>query len=439
MFAFCLFVLTVCSAMQGSSGTAIEGSEQQWRLEKEVVKSGGGHQSLDSQTTFPMPGMAPIVQAVAAGPVNPVQCDGILGVKAAQWGVLTSPWAVRTDSDGGQAVGKEDTSNNNALDNGPGMAAFDMCCTESATVTFRAMVNAPDQYHDSFKVSTDGSSWTTWHITDTPADSYTVQDVSGSYSMNNGTGTVYFKNREDGTFLRAVYIKSGGDKCTFGACNLNTPQVYDNVVCSGVLGVDASKWAVLTWPFQNITADPGAVGKMYGDGDDYSFNSTGGKAVFNLDCSNDTNVTFETLVKAPSNYHDSFWLKLDSASHTLWHIPGTATTYSIKIPSTTYLMTAGSHTFTFFNREDGSYLRAFYIKSGDQGCTFARAAGSPQTSSLAALGDGTAILQEQVDPQLSNSSTFTYVNDKTMRRETFNALQMSVRVNHHGSFHIGRP
>jgi hypothetical protein len=420
--------------MQGSGSVAIE----------VVGKLGDDHQSLGSLNLTS----------------SPPSCDGIVGIAAATWGTLTTPWQLRTDTDGGMAIGKNNAVLTSVQDN-IGMGSFSMCCEDSATVKFRAMVEAPDDDHKSFQLTlrkpVDSTTTTkTWDLTTDTG--YKMVDMPDSWTMTAGDWTLELTNKSgaDATaWLRGLYITEGSESCTFGPCDVLAADnglpfdTVTSVTCNGVLGVAADKWATLTSPWINATQNAlkGSVGRTKEGGDNYTFDIDSGKAVFNLDCSSSQSVTFEATVwsQAPTGKHDSFWTKLDSESENAWQDGGTNSWTTVPIPEKSgtgateadtgspWTMNEGSHTFAFYNREDGTWLKSLMITSGDAGCKFVRASSSSSSSSsLIALGDDT------VDSQL-NSSTSNFASDKTMRREAFQALQTSVQVNHHGSFHSERP
>ena len=58
-------------------------------------------------------------------------------------------------------------------------------------------------------------------------------------------------------------------------------------------------------------------------------------------------------ILTPTTGDDSYWVRMDSGTWTTWDMPE-VTSWSWSMYATTYSLTAGSHTFRFAYREDGS-------------------------------------------------------------------------------------
>ncbi len=264
-------------------------------------------------------------------------------------------------------------------DAGRAVYSFDIPADGSYVVWGRVIAN--DSASDSFYVTVDGQTPMVWHTMQGGVDTWiwdvvTERDFSAAfdttspnvYQLSAGTHTIEFAQREDGAKLDRILITNDPGYVPEGQGptaqsnlwieaedgNIYSPMVIDsNAQASGELCILAPK----------------------GSGNYKTISSDAGRAVYTFDIQQAGNYVIWGRVIANDAASDSFFVSVDSQSAMAWHtIRGERDTWTWDVISernvsdvfdTTnpkvYALSAGTHTITFTQRENGTMLDKLLI------------------------------------------------------------------------------
>ena len=239
-----------------------------------------------------------------------------------------------------------------------------------------ALVKAPTRHDDSFWIRLNGGEWLKWNRISGNSSFNWHQVHKGnnvldlvSFNLLEGNNSIEISNREDGVSLDKLYFKEIDTAPEgFGKEANNCPvipDVVDDIWLEAECAVVGSKWKTIS----NPEASEGSY-LIPPEGNNYN---TAPKDVSSVVTFNFTATSGEykvyALVKAPTRYDDSFWIRVNGASWLKWNrIPGNDSFNWHQVHNgnnvtdlVSFNLQEGNNTIEISNREDGVSLDKLYL------------------------------------------------------------------------------
>ncbi len=266
-------------------------------------------------------------------------------------------------------------SASSAPTNSAGYVNFSFSVGQSGTYrVFSRVLCPPGGNDDSWWVRMDGGSWVMWN--GISASSWTWAQFPNTFNLSAGSHTLTFAYREDGAQLDKINITTsttaptGTGSTASNLCSGGSSSVWLEAEC-GSLGSlwntpsdnNASQGRYLV--IQSGNNSTGSAPTNSAGYANYSF-SVGQSGTYSV---------FARVLCPPGGNDDSWWVRMDGGSWTMWNgISASSWTWA-QFPNT-FNLSAGSHTLTFAYREDGAQLDKINITTSTTAPTGAGSAAS---------------------------------------------------------------
>ncbi|WP_420461395.1 PKD domain-containing protein [Neolewinella sp.] len=295
----------------------------------------------------------------------------------AECAVVGSQWTTLTDanaSNGRYAV----VLNGNSTDVAPADVAanrirFTLTDAKAGLYHLYARVNAANGGDDSFWVRINNGGWYQWNGSIRQGVGFAWNEITGDRPvLTQGTNTIDFAFREDGTKLDKVYLSQvagipTGTGSASENCGGDTPPAEPPVAdASATFWLEAECGLVGgTWKTET---DPAATNGSYVVVRTASSTSTApadlpaNRVRFTLENAVNGNYTLFARIGAASNLDDSYWVRVNNGDWYKWSsgIRHDGTFQWNKLP-VGLTLTAGSNTIDFAYREAGAKLDKLHL------------------------------------------------------------------------------
>lgn len=308
---------------------------------------------------------------VDLGPIA-VNC-GNLGTAAfsleAECAEVGSGWSTIGDSDasnGSYVVwnGKRALSAAPSLPSGH--VKFTVEGAEAGVYNMYARVRAISEKDDSFWVRINNGAWINWSRDIMIGDDFNWNTVLGSpFTLTEGTNTIEFGYRENGTQLDKIYLsKIDGVPVDFGPvaenCDGDGPPIAAFYSLEAECGVVGSDWTIV----QDDEASNGRYAVRIGSRAVRDAPASAEAHIrFNVDVETPGIYNFHARIKAQTSKDNSFWVKVNDGPWLEWFrdIRIGDRFYWNEVLDSPFDLVVGDNTILFAYREDGTQFDKLYL------------------------------------------------------------------------------
>jgi hypothetical protein len=260
-----------------------------------------------------------------------------------------------------------------------GYAAYTFQVTSAGNYVVWGRVLAPNGNDDSFFVSIDGGTPSTWKIQNSNTWIWDEVNDQGSanpvvYNLATGKHTLTIKQREDGTKLDCVVITKNSSSAPSTSIFNGSPSSTTST-SSGTSSASASTTESVN---AEIEAEDGIMGGPMERASDNGASSgmyiwvrngggSGGSAKYSFEVSKAGKYIIWGRVLAPNGNDDSFFVSIDGGTPSTWKIQNSNTwlwdevNHQGSANPVVYNLSTGKHTLLIEQREDGTKLDEFII------------------------------------------------------------------------------
>ncbi|MEE9362160.1 MAG: HYR domain-containing protein [Cellulophaga sp.] len=243
-----------------------------------------------------------------------------------------------------------------------------------------ALVKAPTRRDDSFWIRVNGGDWIKWNRIP-GGNSFNWHQVHKgnnvldlvSFNLLEGSNSIEISNREDGVSLDKLYFKEIDPAPEgFGQEAIDCPiipDLVDDIWLEAECAIVGSKWKTIS----SSEASEGSY-LIPPEGNCYSSapKDISSVVAFNFIAASGEYKMY-ALVKAPTRYDDSFWIRVNGGSWLKWNkIPGSNSFNWSRVHNgnnvsdlLSFNLLEGDNTIEISNREDGVSLDKLYLTKTD--------------------------------------------------------------------------
>ncbi len=354
-------------------------------------------ESFNKEVSNPCYPDLPLPEAPPQPNTNPVSAQFYL---EAECSTVGSNWSLISDpnAENGHALVYDQGEQGYKLQEGdPGFGSpeniirFQFEVPSTGSYHIWARHKTPNQQDDSFWVRLNGGNWTPWwggfgipsHTPNFKWARLKAVALKSPLNLPQGTNTMEFMYRENGTFLDKIFISdteldpsNHPDIATINTCLPATPGVPADFFLEAECAQVGSEWTEVNEPEASqgraLVFEQNAQGYFQSQKEGADFAGPERNIAFQFEVPLDGTYRIWARVKAPSAKDDSFWVRLNSGDWHQWWKGFATNQYTnnykwieLQADNLPYPLnfTRGTQRLEFSYRENGTYLDKIFITS----------------------------------------------------------------------------